>query len=185
MHTLHVIYILSLWRFPEIGVPPVLIHLNGIFPYKPSSYGGTSIYGNAHIVTLACQRVQPVQSSSSIFPRLISSFLLTKSMVFECLDMSQTRHGIHQPSPSRPSPSRSWRPWPSWPGRIPAPRGATWSGLAIENQWKIMGKPWKTRENGKSWTTHGKPMENHGKPWTTHGHLHGKIEFKLSHHPIL
>ena len=109
-------------------------------------------------------------------------------MVFECLDMSQTRHGIHQPSPSRPSPSRSWRPWPSWPGRIPAPRGATWSGLAIENPWKIMGKPWKpwkTRENGKSWTTHGKPMENHGKPWTTHGHLHGKIEFKLSHHPIL
>ena len=35
-------------RFPEIGVPPVIIHFNGIFLYKPSSYGGTPIDGNPH-----------------------------------------------------------------------------------------------------------------------------------------
>ena len=28
---------MGMWRwFPEIGVPPVLIHLNGIFHYEPS-----------------------------------------------------------------------------------------------------------------------------------------------------
>ena len=30
----------TIWSFPEMGVPPVLIHF-GIFHYKPSSYGGT------------------------------------------------------------------------------------------------------------------------------------------------
>ena len=38
-----------MWRFPEIGVPPVIIHFNGIFLYKPSSYWGTTIYRNPHI----------------------------------------------------------------------------------------------------------------------------------------
>ena len=33
----------SKWSFPVIGVLP--IHFDGIFPYKPSSYWGTSIYG--------------------------------------------------------------------------------------------------------------------------------------------
>ena len=28
-----------IWRFPRIVVPPVIIHLNGIVPSKPSSYG--------------------------------------------------------------------------------------------------------------------------------------------------
>ena len=51
------------------------------------------------------------------------------------------------------------------------------------------GKPWKTMEN------HRPPMENHGKPMENHGKLgqpmdifigkSWKIEFKLSHHPIL
>ena len=31
------------WWFPEIGVPPVIIHFSGIFRYKPSSYLGTPI----------------------------------------------------------------------------------------------------------------------------------------------
>ena len=26
----------TIWRFPEIGVPPVIIHFNGMFPCKPS-----------------------------------------------------------------------------------------------------------------------------------------------------
>ena len=34
---------LPIWRFPEMGVPLVIIHLNGIFRYKPSSYWGTPI----------------------------------------------------------------------------------------------------------------------------------------------
>ena len=34
---------LAIWRFPEMGVPLVIIHLNGIFPYKPSICRGTSM----------------------------------------------------------------------------------------------------------------------------------------------
>ena len=29
----------TIWKFPEIGVPPVIIHLNGIFPYQSSIMG--------------------------------------------------------------------------------------------------------------------------------------------------
>ena len=40
------------WRFPKMGVPPVLIHLkpfiHRISSYKPSSYWGTIILGNLH-----------------------------------------------------------------------------------------------------------------------------------------
>ena len=28
-----------IWSFFEIGLPPVIIHLNGIFPYRPSIWG--------------------------------------------------------------------------------------------------------------------------------------------------
>ena len=40
------------WRFPKMGV--LLNHpfIDGIFHYKPSSYWGTPIYGNPHIVIL-------------------------------------------------------------------------------------------------------------------------------------
>ena len=30
---------IDIWRFPEIGVPPVIIHFSRIFPYKPSILG--------------------------------------------------------------------------------------------------------------------------------------------------
>ena len=33
---------------PQIRVPLVIMHFNGIVPYKPSIRGGTSIYGNTH-----------------------------------------------------------------------------------------------------------------------------------------
>ena len=34
------IYIYTyIWRFPKIGVPPVIIHVSRIFPYKPSILG--------------------------------------------------------------------------------------------------------------------------------------------------
>ena len=32
-------FINTKWRFPKVGLPPVLIHLNGIFHSKSSSYG--------------------------------------------------------------------------------------------------------------------------------------------------
>ena len=41
------------WRFPAIGIPPVIIHFYRIFHYKhykPSSYWGTSIDGTPHIM---------------------------------------------------------------------------------------------------------------------------------------
>ena len=30
--------------FPEIGVPPVIIHFNGIFPYKPTIFGDPPLW---------------------------------------------------------------------------------------------------------------------------------------------
>ena len=36
------------WRFPEIGLPPVIIHFNAIFQYKPAIFWGLSIYGPPH-----------------------------------------------------------------------------------------------------------------------------------------
>ena len=39
----------TMWWFPEIGVPPVLIHFRRIFVYKPSSYWGTPIDGIPHV----------------------------------------------------------------------------------------------------------------------------------------
>ena len=38
------------WGFPEMGVPLVIIHLYRIFPYKPSSYWGTYIYGTPQMI---------------------------------------------------------------------------------------------------------------------------------------
>ena len=33
--------VMDIWRFPEIGLPLVIIGFNGIFHYKPSSYWGS------------------------------------------------------------------------------------------------------------------------------------------------
>ena len=38
----------AIWRFPEIGVPPVIIHFNGIVHNKPPIWG-YPFYGNPHI----------------------------------------------------------------------------------------------------------------------------------------
>ena len=40
---------LSIWWFPKIRVPPVLIHLSRVFRYKQSSYWGTHTLGNPDI----------------------------------------------------------------------------------------------------------------------------------------
>ena len=39
-----------IWRFPKKGVPPVIIHFSRMFHYKPTSYWGTHIDGNPHIL---------------------------------------------------------------------------------------------------------------------------------------
>ena len=31
--------VMNIWWFPEIGVPTIFIHFNGIFPHKPSIWG--------------------------------------------------------------------------------------------------------------------------------------------------
>ena len=43
--------VFSIWRFPEIGLPPVIIHFSRWdFPWnKPSSYWGTLMSGNLHM----------------------------------------------------------------------------------------------------------------------------------------
>ena len=40
------------WRFPKIGLPPN--HPHGIFYCKPSSYGGTFMYGTPQIAASIC-----------------------------------------------------------------------------------------------------------------------------------
>ena len=42
------IHHITIWGFPKTGYPEI-IHFSGISPYKPSSYGGTPIYGHPHI----------------------------------------------------------------------------------------------------------------------------------------
>ena len=39
----------TIWRFPELGVPPDIIHFHVLFHYKPSILGGTITYGKPHI----------------------------------------------------------------------------------------------------------------------------------------
>ena len=41
--------IITIWWFPEIGVPPVIIHFNGMFPHKPTVLGCPHDYGNVHL----------------------------------------------------------------------------------------------------------------------------------------
>ena len=43
----------KIWRFPEIGVPPVLIHFNGIFhEINHPAMGVPHGHGNPHIVVI-------------------------------------------------------------------------------------------------------------------------------------
>ena len=50
---------LSIWRFPEIGVPPVIIHFSGISHYKPSIWGYPHDYGNPHLFSEVERPVVP------------------------------------------------------------------------------------------------------------------------------
>ena len=38
-----------IWRFPKIGVPPVIIHFGLEFSLMNHPFGGTPIYGNPHL----------------------------------------------------------------------------------------------------------------------------------------
>ena len=49
IHFISISFPLCMWGFPQMRVPPVIVHLNRIFPYKPSSYWGTAIYGHPHM----------------------------------------------------------------------------------------------------------------------------------------
>ena len=40
--------LMNIWKFPEIGVPPVIIYVIGISPYNPSILGYHD-YGNPHV----------------------------------------------------------------------------------------------------------------------------------------
>ena len=50
---------MAIWVFPEIGVPPNHPFLDRIFPDKPSSYWGTPILGNPHIIIYNINHYQP------------------------------------------------------------------------------------------------------------------------------
>ena len=58
---------LVIWGLPKMGVPLVIIHFGGIFPYKPSSYWGT-----------------PMTSWKAPFSRPSSFFCLTLAKIHSC-----------------------------------------------------------------------------------------------------
>ena len=41
---------IKIWWFPEIGVPAVIIHFNGMFRYKPTIWGYPHDYGKPHML---------------------------------------------------------------------------------------------------------------------------------------
>ena len=45
-----------IWRFPKMGVPPVIIHFSGIFLIN-QQFWGTSISGKKHIVFISMIRI--------------------------------------------------------------------------------------------------------------------------------
>ena len=46
------------WWLPEIGVPPAIIHFNGIFYYKPTIFWGTPLYGNPQMLAGSWSRLE-------------------------------------------------------------------------------------------------------------------------------
>ena len=44
--------LLVIWRFPQIGVPPVLVHFHGIFPIKNHPAIGVLLFMETHILDL-------------------------------------------------------------------------------------------------------------------------------------
>ena len=66
---------------------PQIIHFNGIFPYKPSSYWDTPIYGNPHM----CAYIRSVQHPSKDMLQG-PGYLLVKPMVFRQWCPRQSRH---------------------------------------------------------------------------------------------
>ena len=55
----------NIWRCPKMGVPPVIIHFNRIFPYKPSSYWGIYPYPGRPSSRLAGGPPQRASSSAA------------------------------------------------------------------------------------------------------------------------
>ena len=98
-HLIYHIYIF-IWRFPEIGVPPVIIHFRLGFSrsQKPSSYGGTSMTS-----------WKPPYIVDYIYPLFMATachIQLVKSTIFRW-------GGVD----ARPQVCLS--SWCSWPGRQP------------------------------------------------------------------
>ena len=60
-----------------MGVPPVIIHFDRIFPYKPSIYRGTPRdYGNLHLAPDASRLPGPVHPGNCFMPGLCASWYL-------------------------------------------------------------------------------------------------------------
>ena len=76
----------SIWWFPEIGVPPVIIHFSGMFPHKNHLCWVSPISGNHHLPT--CTR---------------NGVLKTRAAEF-CRSFSGTGLGLCQVKMSRRSP---------------------------------------------------------------------------------
>ena len=73
----------SIWRFPKIGVPPVIIHFQGIFHYKPSSYWGSPMAMETPIWTASerpCFFSSAMRRSQSIFVSPGETPLLWRAM---------------------------------------------------------------------------------------------------------
>ena len=76
------------WRFPEIGVPPVIIHFNGIVHYKPSIWGYPHLWKPPYYErspTFHTKRRRPTSALTSGTVPLVSSAALPESNSTESL----------------------------------------------------------------------------------------------------
>ena len=66
-YVLSIEHVLTMWKFPEIGVPPVIIHF-GIFPYKPTIFGYPHLWKPPYIDT-NLQTTQRIGTAAQFFSR--------------------------------------------------------------------------------------------------------------------
>ena len=122
----------SIWRFPEIGVPPVVIHFGGIFPDKPSILRYPHLWKPPFRVTTwlrvtlrASPRASNIFTGFQVFP---ASFATNSGSLQLCLPKSRRPQNfdaewlamLHH---FRVSPCFKQPPMSSCPLFIPFPEG--------------------------------------------------------------
>ena len=85
---------IDIWRFPKIGVPPVIIHFSWIFPYKPSSYWGTPMAMETPIL-VAFDHLDPSPNSAPGQPRTDMADICPCSLPQQAVGVINYIHDIY------------------------------------------------------------------------------------------